>query len=134
MPCYTPPHMAAKKTTLHELGEMLEHSSSTWRPKTTSPHPNRALIVASTDLMQKSIVWKRSSRPKINRLDTKLTKLEESEIDKRKQLEVRVAALKVAFSYIRSGFRVRRKEGGSVRHAFGAIAAVLAVLPRPALM
>jgi hypothetical protein len=33
------------------------------------------------------------STPKIERIDVKLTKFEESEIDKRLQLEVRVAAI-----------------------------------------
>jgi hypothetical protein len=53
-----------KKTALKELGEMLGH-----------------------------VVKHMATKDGINRLDTKLTKFEENEIDKRLQLEVRVSAI-----------------------------------------
>jgi methyltransferase-like protein len=66
-----------KKTTLKELGEMLAH---------VVKH-----MATKDDLadLRKEMATKED----INRLDTKLTKFEEHEIDKRLQLEVRVSAI-----------------------------------------
>jgi hypothetical protein len=75
-------YMAAKKTTLKELGEMLAH---------VVKH-----MVTKDDLAE--AVEKLDDRltaveSKIGGIDTKLTKFEESEIDKRLQLEVRVTTI-----------------------------------------
>jgi hypothetical protein len=61
-------------------------SSSRWQPRTISQQPRRALD-AKIDSVESNLAGK------INRLDTKLTKFEEHEIDKRLQLEVRVSAI-----------------------------------------
>jgi hypothetical protein len=70
------PHMAAKKITLNELGDMLTH---------VVKHMATKDDIARLDIR----IDKLDS--KIDRLDTKLTKFEENEIDKRLQLEVRVS-------------------------------------------
>jgi dynactin complex subunit len=75
-------HMAAKKTTLNELGEMLTHVVKHMATKDD-------LAAAETRLDRR--IDKLDA--KIDRLDTKLTKFEEHEIDKRLQLEVRVSVI-----------------------------------------
>jgi uncharacterized coiled-coil protein SlyX len=72
---YTALHMAAKKTTLNELGDMLTH---------VVKHMATKDDIASLDHRVDKL------DAKIDRLDTKLTKFEEKEIDKRLQLDVRV--------------------------------------------
>jgi dynactin complex subunit len=72
-------HMAAKKMTLNELGDMLAHVVKHMATKDD-------LAAVETRLDRR--IDKLDS--KIDRLDTKLTKFEENEIDKRLQLEVRV--------------------------------------------
>jgi dynactin complex subunit len=74
--------MAAKKTTLNELGDMLAH---------VVKHMATKDDLAAVETRLDSRIDKLDS--KIDRLDTKLTKFEENEIDKRLQLEVRVAAI-----------------------------------------
>jgi hypothetical protein len=64
-------------------------SSSTWQRRTISERLNPASIAASLDAKIDSV--ESNLVAKINRLDTKLTKFEENEIDKRLQLEVRVS-------------------------------------------
>jgi hypothetical protein len=71
-------HMAAKETTLKEIGEMLEHVV-----KNMATKDDIARLVGRIDKLD----------AKIDRLDTKVTKFEEREIDKRKQLEVRVTTI-----------------------------------------
>jgi hypothetical protein len=80
------PHMAAKKTTLNELGDMLTH---------VVKHMATKDDVARLDIRIDKLDTKLDSvesnlTAKIDRLDTKLSKFEENEIDKRLQLEVRV--------------------------------------------
>jgi septal ring factor EnvC (AmiA/AmiB activator) len=72
------PHMAPKKITLNELGEMLAHVV-----KHTATKEDIARLDRRIDKLD----------AKIDRLDTKLTKFEENEVDKRKLLEVCVAAI-----------------------------------------
>jgi hypothetical protein len=67
--------MAPKKTTLKEIGEMLAHVVKHMATKDD-------LAAVETRLDRR-----------IEKLDTKLTKFEEREIDKRLQLEVRVSAI-----------------------------------------
>ncbi len=74
--------MAAKKTTLNELGEMLAHVV-----KHMATKDDLGAAEARLDRRIEKL------DAKIDRLDVKLTKFEETEIDKRKQLEVRVAAI-----------------------------------------
>jgi cell division protein FtsB len=74
--------MAPKKTTLNELSEMLAHVIKHMVTK-----DDLAAAEARLDRRIDKV------DAKIDRLDTKLTKFEENEIDKRKQLEVRVAAI-----------------------------------------
>jgi prefoldin subunit 5 len=74
--------MAAKKTTLNELGEMLAHVVKHMATKDDLAAVEKRLD-ARIDKLD----------AKIDSLDTKLTKFEEGEIDKRKQLEVRVSAI-----------------------------------------
>jgi hypothetical protein len=69
--------MAPKKTTLKELGEMLDFVVKRMATKDDI-----------ADLRKEM-----ATKDDINRLDTKLTKFEEREIDKRLQLEVRVSAI-----------------------------------------
>ena len=82
-------HMATKKTTLNELGEMIERgfaavASDIADIKSTMATKND--IARLDDRINKLDA-------KIDRIDTKLTKFEETEIDKRKQLEVRVTTI-----------------------------------------
>jgi DNA topoisomerase VI subunit B len=67
----------AKKTTLKELGEMLGFVVKRMATKGDIADLRREM----------------ATKDDINRLDTKLTKFEEHEIDKRLQLEVRVTAI-----------------------------------------
>jgi hypothetical protein len=76
------PHMAAKKTTLNELGDMLTHVV-----KHMATKDDLAAVETRLDRRIDKL------DAKIDRLDVKLTKFEENEIDKRLQLEVRVAAI-----------------------------------------
>jgi DNA topoisomerase VI subunit B len=66
-----------KKTTLNELGEMLAHVVKHMATKDDIADLRREM----------------ATKDDITRLDTKLTKFEEHEIDKRLQLEVRVTAI-----------------------------------------
>jgi hypothetical protein len=80
--CYTVRHMAAKKTTPKEIGETLAYIVAHMATK-----DDLAAVEARLDMRIDLL------DAKIDRLDVKLTKFEEHEIDKRKQLEVRVAAI-----------------------------------------
>jgi hypothetical protein len=71
--------MIAKETTLKELGDMLEHVV-----KHMATKDDLATIESKLNGRIDAL------DAKIDRLDTKLTKFEEREIDKRKQLDVRV--------------------------------------------
>ena len=71
--------MAARKTTLNELGDMLTH---------VVKHMATKDDLAAVEMRLDRRIDKLDA--KIDRLDTKLTKFEENEIDKRLQLEVRV--------------------------------------------
>jgi dynactin complex subunit len=74
------PHMAAKKMTLNELGDMLAHVV-----KHMATKDDLAAVETRVDRQ----IDKLDS--KIGRLDIKLGKFEENEIDKRLQLEVRAS-------------------------------------------
>jgi hypothetical protein len=80
---------AAKETTLKEVGEMLTHVVTHMAAKDDIARLDTRLdkLDATIENVESTLVGK------IDRLGTKLTKFEESEIDKRKQLEVRVAAI-----------------------------------------
>jgi hypothetical protein len=83
------PRMAAKKTTLNELGDMLTHVV-----KHMATKDDIARLDARIDKLDAKIGSVESKlAAKIDRLDTGLTKFEEHEIDKRLQLEVRVSAI-----------------------------------------
>lgn len=71
------PRMAAKKTTLNELGEMLAFVVKRMATKDDIADLRREM----------------ATKDDITRLDTKLTKFEEHEIDKRLRLEVRASAI-----------------------------------------
>jgi dynactin complex subunit len=71
-----------KKTTLNELGEILAHVV-----KHMATKDDLAAIETRLDRRIDKL------DAKLDRLDTKLNKFEEHEIDKRKQLEVRVSAI-----------------------------------------
>jgi hypothetical protein len=81
--------MAAKKTTLNELGEMLTHVVKHMATKDDIARLEKRIdkLGAKIDRVESNLSGK------INRLDTKLTKFEEHEIGKRLQLEVRVSAI-----------------------------------------
>jgi predicted nucleic acid-binding Zn-ribbon protein len=70
--------MAAKKTTPKEIGETLGYIVQHMATKDDITHLGHRIDKLDA---------------KIDHLDTKLTKFEETEIDKRKQLEVRVSAI-----------------------------------------
>jgi dynactin complex subunit len=74
--------MAPRKTTLNELGEMLAFVVKRMATKNDLAAVEKRLDHRIDKL-----------DAKLDRLDTKLTKFEEHEIDKRKQLEVRVTAI-----------------------------------------
>jgi oligoendopeptidase F len=81
--------MAAKKTTLNELGDMLTHVV-----KHMATKDDIARLDSRIDKLDTKLDSVESNlAAKISRFDTKLTKFEENEIDKRLQLEVRVAAI-----------------------------------------
>jgi hypothetical protein len=69
---------AARATTLREVGEMLTQVVEHMATKEDVARLDRRMDALGA---------------KIDRIDVKLTKFEESEIDKRLQLEVRVAAI-----------------------------------------
>jgi hypothetical protein len=77
---------AAKETTLNELAEMLEHVVKHMATKDDLADMATKDDIARLDGRIDSL------GAKIDRIDVKLT-IEENEIDKRKQLEVRVAAI-----------------------------------------
>ena len=81
--------MAAKKTTLNELGDMLTHVAKHMATKDDIARLDNRIdkLDAKIDSVESKLA------AKIDRLDTKLTKFEENEIDKRLQLEVRVSAI-----------------------------------------
>jgi len=79
--------VAAKQTTLNELGEMLGHVVERMATKDDLADMATKDDIARLDGRIDSL------GAKIDRIDVKLTKFEESEIDKRLQLEVRVAAI-----------------------------------------
>jgi hypothetical protein len=80
---------AAKETTLKEVGEMLTHVVEHMATREDIARLDTRLnkLDAKIDNVESNLV------AKIDRLGTKLTKFEENEIDKRLQLEVRVAAI-----------------------------------------
>jgi hypothetical protein len=81
--------MAAKKTNLNELGDMLGHVVKHMATRDDIARLDKRIdkLDAKIDSVENNL------GAKIDRLDTKLTKFEEYEIDKRKQLEVRVSAI-----------------------------------------
>jgi hypothetical protein len=81
--------MAAKKTTLNELGDMLTHVVKHMATKDGIARLDKRIhkLDAKIDSVESKLA------AKIDHLDTKLTKFEEHEIDKRLQLEVRVSAI-----------------------------------------
>jgi hypothetical protein len=83
------PRMAAKKTTLNELGDMLTHVVKHMATKDDIAQLDKRIdkLDAKIDSVESNLAGK------VNRLDTKLTNFEEHEIDKRLQLEVRVSAI-----------------------------------------
>ena len=85
--------MAAKKTTLNELGDMLTHVVKHMATKDDLAAVETRLDRRIDKLDTKIDGVESNLAAKIDRLDTKLTKFEENEIDKRLQLEVRVAAI-----------------------------------------
>jgi hypothetical protein len=88
------PHMAPKKTTLNELGEMLTHVV-----KHMATKDDIGRLDTRIDKLDEKIDSVESNLGgKIDRLDTKLTKYEENEIDKRLQLEVRVSHIEKQLS------------------------------------
>jgi hypothetical protein len=83
--------MAAKKTTLNELGDMLTHVVKHMATKDDLAAVESRLDrrIDKLDAKIDGVEFKLAA--KIDRLDTRLTKFEENEIDKRLQLEVRVS-------------------------------------------
>src|ERR1700722_19327704 len=78
-----------KNTTLKELGEMLTHIVEHMATK-----DDISRLDGRMDTLDAKIERAEANlNAKIDRIDTKLTKFEEHEIDKRKQLEVRVATI-----------------------------------------
>src|ERR1700733_13265890 len=86
-------YMAGKKTTLNELGEMLEHVVKHMANKDDLAAVESKLNGHIDPLDAKLDRIETSLYAKIDRLDTKLTKFEENEIDKRLHLEVRVTTI-----------------------------------------
>jgi hypothetical protein len=87
------PHMAAKKTTLKELGEMLAHVVKHMATKDDLSELETRLDGRIDKLDARLTGVESNLSGQINRIDTKLTKFEEHEIDKRLQLEVRVTTI-----------------------------------------
>jgi hypothetical protein len=92
--------MAAKKTTLESLAKLIFESSASADKKLTALAEDisdiKATMATKDDLAALEIrldgrIDKLDAN--INRIDTKLTKFEENEIDKRLQLEVRVTTI-----------------------------------------
>ena len=81
--------MAAKKTTLNELGNMLAHVVKHMATKDDIARLDTGIDKLDTKI--DSVVSNLAA--KIDHLDTKLTKFGENEIDKRLQLEVRVSRI-----------------------------------------
>jgi hypothetical protein len=93
---YTPPHMAAKKTTLESLAKLISESSASADKKFAALAEDISDIKAT--VATKDEITRLDGRidkmdAKIDRIDTKLTKFEDHEIDKRLQLEVRVTTI-----------------------------------------
>ncbi len=81
--------MTAKKTTSKELGEMLGYVV-----KHMATKDDLAAVEARLDKRIDKLEDRFDGlEAKVDRLDTKLDKFEDSEIDKRKQLEVRLSAI-----------------------------------------
>jgi hypothetical protein len=104
-PCYTAPHMAAKnrtkkgKATLDSVLSTVKRGFADLEGKM-----DRSFAAVADDIadIKSKMATKddiadlrreMATKDDINRLDTKLTKFEENEIDKRLQLEVRVTAI-----------------------------------------
>jgi hypothetical protein len=85
--------MAAKKTTLKELGEMLAHVVKHMATKDDLSELETRLDGRIDKLDARLTGVESNLSGQINRIDTKLTKFEEHEIDKRLQLEVRVTTI-----------------------------------------
>jgi prefoldin subunit 5 len=85
--------MAPKKTTLKEIGEILAYVVKHMATKDDLAAAETRLDRRIDKLDAKIDSVGSNLAGKINRLDTKLTKFEEHEIDKRLQLEVRVSAI-----------------------------------------
>ena len=92
--------MVEKKTTLESLARLISKAAASADKKFTALAEDIAEI--RKDMVTKDDLAATESRlngridtldATVTRLDTKLTKFEESEIDKRKQLEVRVAVI-----------------------------------------
>jgi hypothetical protein len=97
---YTPPHMAAKKTTLESLAKLISESSASADKKFAALAEDisdiKAIMATKDDISRldtKIDSVESNLSGQINRIDTKLTKFKESEIDKRLQLEVRVTTI-----------------------------------------
>jgi hypothetical protein len=80
--------MAPKKTTLEELADMLAHVVKHMATKDDIADLRREMATKDDLAASETRLDRR-----IEKLDTKLTKFEEHQIDKRKQLEVRVSAI-----------------------------------------
>ena len=82
------------RTTLESLARLVTSASSSADKKFTALAEDNAAIEKRLDArLDKLDSGMSNLSGKIEHLGTKLTKFEESEIDKRKQLEVRVAAI-----------------------------------------
>jgi septation ring formation regulator EzrA len=79
--------MAPKKITLDSLAKMISKASESADNKFAALAEDIAAVEKRFDGRLDKL------DAKIDRLDTKLTKFEDHEIDKRKQLEVRVSAI-----------------------------------------
>jgi prefoldin subunit 5 len=85
--------MAPKKITLKEIGDMLAHVVKHMATKEDLAAAETRLDRRIYNLDAKIDSVESNLCAKINRLDTKLTKFEEREVDKRLQPEVRVSAI-----------------------------------------
>jgi len=86
--------MTAKKTTLESLAKLVTTGFAAADKKFAALAEDIAAVEKRLDKTDAKIESVESNLAgKIDHLGTKLTKFEESEIDKRKQLEVRVAAI-----------------------------------------
>jgi septal ring factor EnvC (AmiA/AmiB activator) len=84
----------AKETTLESLANLVTKGFVSADKKFAALAEDIAAVEKRLDKTDAKIESVESNLAgKIDHLDTKLTKFEESEIDKRKQLEVRVAAI-----------------------------------------